>query len=65
MPLAFVAAVGGVGFEDIAVSAFQLFQDGGFVDDSGPAVVGECAEKNYVFAVLGIEGAEFGEVFAE
>lgn len=46
IPLAFVAAVGGVGFEDIAVSAFQLFQDGGFVDDSGPAVVGECAEKN-------------------
>lgn len=46
MPLAFVAAVGGVGFEDIAVSAFQLFQDGGFVDDSEPAVVGECTEKN-------------------
>ena len=64
IPLAFVAAVGGVGFEDIAVSAFQLFQDGGFVDDSGPAVVGECAEMNWVFAVLGIEGAEFGEVFA-
>ncbi len=46
MPLAFVAAEGGVGFEDIAVSAFQLFQDGGLADYAGTAVVSECAEKN-------------------
>ena len=46
MPFAFVATVGGVGLEDIAVAALQLFQDGGFVDYTRPAVVGECAEKN-------------------
>lgn len=38
--LAFVTAVGGVGFEDVAVSGFQLFQDATFVDNSGAAVVG-------------------------
>ena len=65
MSFAFVAAVGGVGFEDVAVAGFQLFQDAAFVDHTGTAVVGECAEKDGVFAVLGIEGAELGEVFAE
>lgn len=62
---AFVAAVGGIGFEDVAVSGFEFFQDAAFVDYAGTTVVGECAEKNGVFAVLGIEGAELGEVFAE
>ena len=62
---AFVAAVGGVGFEDVAVAGFQFFQDAAFIYDTGAAVVGECAEKNGVFAVLGVEGAELGEVFAE
>ena len=65
MKLAFVAAVGGVGFEDVAVSGFQFFQDAAFVDHAGAAVVGECAEKNGVFAVLGVEGAELTEVFSE
>ncbi len=65
MPFAFVAAVGGVGFEDVAVASLQFFQNGGLVDYSGTAVVGECAEKNGIFTVLGIEGAELGEVFAE
>ena len=65
MKLAFVAAVGGVGFEDVAVSGFQFFQDAAFVDHAGAAVVGECAEKNGVFAVLGVESAELGKVFAE
>ena len=46
MPFAFVAAVGGVGLEDVAVAVFQLFQDGGLVDYTGATVVGECAEKN-------------------
>ena len=46
MPFAFVAAVGGVGLEDVAVATFQLFQDGGLVDYTGSAVVGECAEEN-------------------
>ena len=43
---AFVAAMGNVGLEDVAVAGFELFQYGGFVDDAGAAVVGECAEKN-------------------
>lgn len=65
MSFAFVAAVGGVGFEDVAVAGFQFFQDAAFVDYAGAAVVGECAEKDGILAVLGVEGAELGEVFAE
>ena len=65
MFLAFVAAMGNVGFEDVAVAGFEFLQDGGFVDDAGAAIVGECAEKNGVLAVSGIHGAELGEVFAE
>ena len=65
MEFAFVAAVGGVGLEDVAVASLQFFQDSGLVDDTGTAVIGECAEKDRVFAVLGVEGAELGEVFAE
>lgn len=64
MFLAFVAAMRNVGLEDVAVAGFELLQDGGFVDDAGTAVVGECAEKDGVLAVFGIHGAEFGEVFA-
>lgn len=39
--LAFIAAVGGVGFEDVAVAGFQFFQDARLIDDTGAAVVGE------------------------
>lgn len=65
MPFAFIAAVGGVGLEDVAVATLQLFQDGGLVDYTGTAVVGECAEKNGILAVLGVESAELSEVFSE
>lgn len=41
MELTFITAVGGVGFEDVAVTGFELFQDSAFVDDTGAAVVGE------------------------
>ena len=41
MELAFIPAVGGVGFEDVAVAGFELFQDTAFVDDTGAAVVGK------------------------
>lgn len=58
-------AVGGVGLENVAVASFQLFQDCGLVDYAGATVVGKCAEKNGVFAVLGVEGAELSEVFTE
>ncbi|MDO5389110.1 MAG: hypothetical protein Q4F63_07740 [Clostridia bacterium] len=37
----FIAAVGGVGFEDVAVAGFEFLQDTAFVDDTGAAVVGE------------------------
>ena len=43
--LAFVAAVGGVGFEDVTVSGFQLFQDTALVHHTGPAVIGETAHR--------------------
>ena len=46
MPFALVAAVGGVGLEDVAVATLQFLQDGGLVDDTGTAVIGKCAEKN-------------------
>lgn len=38
---AFIAAVGSVSFEDVAVTGFELFQDGAFVDDAGAAIIGE------------------------
>lgn len=41
MEFSLIAAVGGVGFEDVAVSSFQFFQDTALVDDTGAAVVGE------------------------
>lgn len=65
MFLAFVAAVGNVGLEDVAVAGFQFLQDCGFVDDAGAAVIGECAEKNGILAVSGVHGAELGEVFTK
>lgn len=52
VPLTFVATMGGVGLEDVAVAGFQLFEDVGFVDDTGAAVVGECAEKDGILAVF-------------
>ena len=41
MEFAFIAAVGGVGFEDVAVAGFEFFQDTAFVDDTGAAIIGE------------------------
>lgn len=41
MPFTFIATVGGVGFENVAVTGFQFFQDTAFVDDTGTTVVGE------------------------
>mgnify|MGYP007059102711 CR=1 FL=1 len=43
MPLAFVTAMGGVGFVDGAVSGFQLFQDTAPVHHYWATVVGEIA----------------------
>ena len=40
MPFAFVAAMGSVGLEDVAVAGFQFFEDAGLVDNTGAAVVG-------------------------
>ena len=41
MEFALITAMGGVGFEDVAVAGFQLFEDAGLVHHSGAAVVGE------------------------
>lgn len=38
---AFIAAVGGVSLEDVAVAGFEFLQDAAFVDDTRTAVVGE------------------------
>jgi len=37
---AFVAAMGNIGLEYIAVAGFQFFQDATFVHHSGAAIVG-------------------------
>lgn len=55
MWIAFVAAVGGIGFDNVAVSGFQ---DIAFVDLAGSTIIGDSAENNGIFAVLGIDGAE-------
>ena len=65
MFLAFVAAMRNVRLEDVAVAGFQLFQDAAPVYHSGAAVVGECAEKDGVFAIFGIHGAKLAEVFSQ
>ena len=39
--LAFIAAVSGVGFENVAVAGFEFLQDTAFVDDTGAAVICE------------------------
>ena len=65
VPFALVAAMGSIGLEDVAVAGSQFFEDAGFVDYTGPAVVGKCSEKNGVLAIFGVHGAELGEVFAE
>lgn len=65
MEFTFVAAMRSVGLEDVAIAGFQFFEDAGFVYDSGTAIVGECAEKNGILAVLGVESAELSEVFSE
>ena len=65
VPFAFVAAVGGVGFENVAVSGFQFLQYAGLVNNSGTTVIGECAQKNRIFAVIFIKRYEFGEVFSK
>ena len=46
MELAFVAAVGGIGFEDVAVTGFQIFQDTALVHHTGTAVIGETAQQD-------------------
>ena len=40
MKFTFIAAVGGVGLEDVAIAGFQFFEDTGLVDDARATVVG-------------------------
>lgn len=60
----FVATEDGVGFENVAVAVFLLFQNGVFYDIK-TAVVGEYAKKNGVVAIFGISCAELDEVPAK
>ena len=39
MEFAFVAAMGGVGLEDVAVAGSQFFEDAGFIHRSGTYIV--------------------------
>ena len=65
MFLAFVMAMGGVGFEDVAVAGFEEAEDAGFVDYTGTTVVCEGSEEIFVFAVFLVQCTEFGVVFAK
>ena len=65
MFLAFVMAMGGVGFEDVAVAGFEEAEDAGFVDYAGATVVCEGGEEIFVFAIFLIQCTEFGIVFAK
>ena len=60
MEFAFVAAVGGVGFEDVAVAGFELAVDGAFLDGAGADVVTEDSEEK---GIGGAEPAEDGDEF--
>ena len=65
MPLTLVMAVRGVGLEDVAVTTFQLFQDGTFVDGTGANVIGESRKYIFVTPVFFIQLTEFGIVAAK
>lgn len=65
MEFAFVAAMGSIGLEDVAVAGSQFFEYAGLVDDAGATVIGKCAEKDGILAVFGIHGAEFAEIFSQ
>ena len=66
MEFAFVAAVRGVGFEDIAVAGFELPVNAGFVDNAGPAVVCQNSEEQRIIrSEIVIEGYELAEVFPQ
>lgn len=47
--LAFVVAVGGIGFEDVAVAGFQHSIYGAFLDCAGADVIGQDTEQQGVF----------------
>lgn len=45
MSFPIIVAVGGVGFEDVAIAGSEFLQDTAFVDDTGAAVVGEAEDS--------------------
>ncbi len=65
MFLAFVMAMGGVGFEDVAVAGFEFAVDCAFLHCAGADVVGENAHQEGIggFEVTE-DGYELVEVFA-
>lgn len=65
MAYAFVMEVGGGGLENIAVAAFQFFQDTGLVKYTRTSVTGECTEKNSIFAIVLVKRNAFGEILLE
>lgn len=65
MEFTFVVTMGGVHLIYIAVAGFQKTDYAGLVDCAGADVVGQRSEKDTVFPILGVEGAELSEVFAQ
>ncbi len=65
VPLAFVMAVGGIGLEDVAVAAFQLFQNAAFIDGSGANVISESRKNILVTPIFFIQLAKLGIVTAK
>ena len=65
MPLSFVATVGGVGLEDVAVATLQFFVECGSVDCTGTDVVGKGCGQYRIFPEMGVHGAKFSEIFSQ
>lgn len=64
MSFSIISTIANIFLIYIAVTTFEFGKDGGFVDYTGTAVVGQSTKKVFVFAVFLIEGAEFAKVFA-
>ena len=65
MPFAFVVAMGGVGFEDVAVAGFQFFDDSGFIYRTGPDIISQSTEKNRILTIFIVHGTELFQIFSQ
>lgn len=61
----FVVAVGGEGFEDIAVVCFQFFDDSRFIDRSGSDIIRQSTKKNRIRTIFRVQGTELFQIFSQ